>query len=118
MKTIGNTIWFILVGLLSGLYWFAAGLLLCLTIIGIPFGVQCFKIAQLTIWPFGTDINSNFGEHPLANILWLIIFGWELAVGYAIAGLILCITIVGIPFGKQCFKLAQLSLFPFGSNIN
>jgi uncharacterized membrane protein YccF (DUF307 family) len=118
MKTIGNIIWFILVGLISSIYWAITGLLLFITIIGIPLGKQCFKIASLTLWPFGKTINTDYTTHPIANILWLIIFGWELAVGYVVAGLILCVTIIGIPFGKQCFKLAQLSFFPFGAKIN
>lgn len=118
MKTIGNIIWFILVGLFSSIYWAIAGLFLCITIIGIPFGIQCFKIAGFTLWPFGREINTDFSIHPIGNILWLLIFGWEIAVGYLIVGLIFCITIIGIPFGKQCFKLAQLSFFPFGAKIN
>jgi len=118
MKTIGNIIWFILVGLFSSIYWAITGLLLFITIIGIPLGSQCFKIAELTLFPFGREIELDFGSYPLANILWLIIFGWEIALGYVIAGLLLCITIIGIPFGKQCFKLAQLSFFPFWAIIN
>jgi len=118
MKTIGNIIWFILVGLFSSIYWAIAGLFLCITIIGIPFAIQCFKIAGFTLWPFGRVINTDFSIHPIGNILWLLIFGWEIAVGYLIVGLIFCITIIGIPFGKQCFKLAQLSFFPFGAKIN
>ncbi|HKM30027.1 MAG TPA: YccF domain-containing protein [Bacilli bacterium] len=118
MKTVGNILWFVLIGFLSSVSWFLIGVVLCITIIGIPFGKQCFKIAGLTIWPFGKNIDTKFDAHPIANILWLIFFGWELAVGYLTVGLIFFITIIGIPFGKQCFKLAQLSFFPFGATIN
>ena len=117
MKFIGNIIWFILIGLWTAIGYFFVGLLLCITIIGIPFGKQCFKLAKLVLTPFGKTVNSNFGKHPIANILWLVLVGWGLAVGYVVAGAIFCITIIGIPFGKQCFKLAALSLIPFGANI-
>ena len=117
MKTLGNIIWFIFVGLGSAIAWFLLGVLWCITIIGIPFGKQCFKLARLTLWPFGATVKSDFGKHPIANIIWIILGGLELAVGYLIAGLILCITIIGIPFGKQCFKLASLALVPFGAEI-
>jgi len=117
MKTLGNIIWFIFVGLWSGLAYFFLGLLWCITIIGIPFGKQCFKIARLMFWPFGATIHTNFGKHPIANIIWLFFGGIGLAFGFLFVGLILCITIIGIPFGKQCFKLATLSATPFGSTF-
>ena len=115
MKLIGNILWFLIVGLLSFVAWILIGLLWCITIIGIPFGVQCFKIASFVLFPFGKTIKTNFDSHPVANVIWLIFFGWEIAVGYVITGAILYITIIGIPFGKQCFKLASLSLLPFGA---
>lgn len=117
MKTIGNIIWFLLIGLWTALSYLFVGILLCITIIGIPFGTQCFKLAKLVLTPFGKTVKSNFGKHPIANILWLVFVGWGMAVGYVVAGAIFCITIIGIPFGKQCFKLAALSLIPFGANI-
>lgn len=117
MKFIGNLLWFILTGLLSSVAWFLLGIVWCITIIGIPFGKQCFKIAKLTLFPFGREVRSDFGKHPIANILWILFGGLELAVGYLLAGVIFCITIIGIPFGKQCFKLATLSLTPFGATI-
>ncbi len=117
MKTIANIIWFILVGLWTAIGWFLLGCLLCITIIGIPFGRQCFKAAGLTLAPFGKDVNMNFGKHPIANALWAIFFGWELALGYLISGLVFCVTIIGIPVGLQSFKLAKLALFPFGARI-
>ena len=117
MKTLGNIIWFILIGLGSGIGWFLLGVVWCITIIGIPFGKQCFKIAKLTILPFGKTVKSDFGKHPIANIIWILFGGLEIAVGYLVAGLIFCITIIGIPFGKQCFKFATLSIAPFGATV-
>lgn len=117
MKYLGNIIWFIFVGFLSFVAWTLLGIVLCFTIIGIPFGKQCFKIAKLTIWPIGATVNSNMGKHPIANILWMIFLGWELMITYFFIGLIYCITIIGIPFGKQCFKLAVLALIPFGATV-
>lgn len=117
MKTLGNVLWFILIGLWSCILWALAGILWCITIIGIPFGKQCFKIAKFVTFPFGKTIKTNFDQHPIANIIWLIFFGWENALGYAIAGIFFFITIIGIPFGKQCFKLASLALLPFGAKF-
>ena len=117
MKTLGNIIWFILIGLGSGISWFLLGVVWCITIIGIPFGKQCFKIAKLTILPFGKTVKSDFGKHPIANIIWILFGGLEIAVGYLVAGLIFFITIIGIPFGKQCFKFATLSIAPFGTTV-
>ena len=118
MKTIGNILWFLLTGLMSAIAWFFLGIIWCITIIGIPFGKQCFKLAGLSLFPFGKTVNSNFGKHPIANVIWIIFGGLELAIGFVLAGAIWCITIIGIPFGKQCFKLAALSLAPFGANVH
>lgn len=117
MKTLGNILWFLLVGLWSAILWGALGVVWCVTIIGIPFGLQCFKIAGLVIWPFGKTVNTNFGMHPIANIIWIIFGGLEIALGNIITGVLFFITIIGIPFGKQCFKLASLSFTPFGAYI-
>ena len=117
MKTLGNIIWFLLIGLWTAIGYLVAGIIFCITIIGIPFGKQCFKLATLVLTPFGKNVKTNFGKHPIANIIWLILFGWEMCLGYVFAGVIFCITIIGIPFGKQCFKLASLSLTPFGANL-
>lgn len=117
MKTLGNILWLVLVGFWSALGYFLLGIIWCITIIGIPFGKQSFKIGRLMFWPFGKDIKSDFGKHPIANIIWLIFGGLELAIGFLFVGLILCITIIGIPFGKQCFKLAKLSAVPFGATF-
>ena len=118
MKFLGNLLWFILTGLVSALSWLLLGLGWCITIIGIPFGKQCFKLAGLSLFPFGKTVKSDFGKHPIANIIWLVFGGLELAIGFVFAGVLWCITIVGIPFGKQCFKLAALAAVPFGASVN
>ncbi len=117
MKTIGNLLWFVFTGLESFFAWLFLGILWCITIIGIPFGKQCFKFASLSAWPFGRKLHTDFGKHPFANVIWMVFGGIELALVYAAIGLLWCITIVGIPFGKQCFKLARLALTPFGAKI-
>lgn len=119
MKFLGNIIWFLFGGFIASIEWFVAGLLLCLTIIGIPMGIQCMKIAGLVMWPFGKEVKiGKFGVGGLIlNIIWLIIFGLELALSHLIFGLICCVTIIGIPFGIQHFKLAKLGLMPFGAKI-
>ena len=118
MRFIGNIIWFLLIGLWSGLAWLFLGILYCITIIGIPIGIQLFKFAQLSFIPFGKDVMfSEKTSSLLLNIIWLIFGGIELGFGYLLTGLIFCITIIGIPFGKQCFKLMKISFLPFGANI-
>lgn len=118
MGCLGNGIWFIFGGLIMGLSWALVGLLWCITIVGIPIGLQCFKIASLAFCPFGKEVVYGGGVGSLLlNILWLLFGGLELAVEAAAIGLIFCITIVGIPFGLQCFKLSKLALMPFGSNV-
>ena len=113
MRTIGNILWFIFGGLLGGLAWVFAGCIWCITIIGIPVGLQCFKFATLAFWPFGKEIVYGNGMFSfLVNLIWIVFFGWEMALGNLIVGCIWCITIVGIPFGKQFFKMARLSFMP------
>ncbi len=118
MKFIGNILWLIFTGLISAISYFFMGILWCITIIGIPFGKQAFKFARLAIWPFGSTVNADFGKHPIANVIWIIFGGLFQSIGFLIVGLIWCITIIGIPFGKQCFKFAKLSLMPFGATIS
>ena len=108
MRTIGNILWFLFGGLIGGLSWVFAGCVWCITIVGIPVGLQCFKFASLAFWPFGKDIVYGNGMFSfLVNLIWLLFFGWEMALGNLIFGLLWCITIVGIPFGKQFFKMAK-----------
>lgn len=116
MRVLGNLIWFILIGFISCLLWGLVGMLFCITLIGIPFGLQCFKIAGLVILPFGRNVTINFDAHPIANFIWLLFFGIFFAMGYVIIGILICLTIIGVPFGLQCFKLAKLSLLPFGAS--
>ena len=117
MRLIGNLLWLIVVGLASAITWVLLGLVWCITIVGIPFGLQCFKMGGLVLVPFGKTVNGNFAAHPIANLIWFIFGGFALALVYFLIGLIICITIVGIPFGLQCFKLAKLGAFPFGAHI-
>lgn len=119
MSLIGNIIWIIFGGLIEAIAWLIAGILLSITIIGIPFGMQCFKIAGVQLAPFGKDIitKSDSGTNLLLNIVWIILFGWEIALMNLISAFIFAITIIGIPFAKQNIKLARVSLFPFGKKI-
>lgn len=121
MKTLGNVIWFLFGGLMIGIEYFLAGFALMLTIIGIPFGIQCMKLGVLALWPFGqkvVDDESSSGCLSLVmNIIWIFIGGFWIALTHLVWGLLFCITIVGIPFGKQHFKLIKLALFPFGKQI-
>lgn len=120
MNFLGNLVWIIFGGLIHGIGWLLIGALWCLTIIGIPIGVQCFKMASLQLAPFGKDVVTvdSGGVSLIANIFWLIFGGLELAIGNVISGVIMCATIVGIPFGLQFFKMASLSLMPFGKEIS
>ena len=119
MRFIGNLVWLLFGGILSAFMWVVSGVVLCITVVGIPFGVQCFKIAGFVLWPFGRQIQlGHFGVGGLLmNIIWLILFGWEMAITHLVIGVVFCVTVVGIPFGIQHFKLAQLGLIPFGARI-
>ena len=118
MGWLGNFIWFLCGGILSGLSWIVAGILCCITIIGIPFGIQCFKFASLAFFPFGKEVQYGGGAMSLiANIKWLIFCGIPMAIENTVLGILLCITIIGIPFGMQFFKIAKLSLMPFGAIV-
>lgn len=117
LRFLGNLIWILLGGFWLALAWLLVGLLLCITIIGIPLGRQCFKAAKLSFLPFGKRVDLNFSAHPIANVLWVILGGWEMALAYLVCGIINCITIIGIPMGLQSFKLMKLAFFPFGARI-
>lgn len=118
MRLLGNLIWILFGGLLSAIAWWITGILWCITVVGIPVGIQCFKLSSISLNPFGKEVINDGGAGSLLlNILWLILSGWELALGNAIIGCIFCITIVGIPFGKQFFKIAQVALMPFGTRV-
>ena len=102
-----------------GLSWLLAGLLWCVTIVGIPIGLQCFKFASLAFFPFGKEVRYGGGTVSLLlNLIWILVSGIPLAVTAAANGILLCCTIIGIPFGLQCFKMAKLALMPFGAEIS
>ena len=118
MGCLGNILWFIFGGFISGLSWAVAGLLWCITVVGIPVGLQCFKFAALSFFPFGKEIRYGGGAGSLLlNLIWIIVSGLPLAIESAVLGCLLCITIVGIPFGLQHFKIAKLALMPFGTTV-
>lgn len=118
MKWVGNILWIILGGLFASLSWFLAGLLLCVTIIGIPFGLQAFKFAKVFLFPFGKEIHTNFDKHPIMNIAWLLFVGWGMTLSYLFIALLCAITIIGIPFAKQWYKLAKFTFLPFGATVS
>ena len=118
VRLLGNILWLILGGLLLAASWAIIGLVLCVTIMGIPLGIQAFKMAGLTLTPFGKTVVYGGGVGSvLANIVWFVLAGVWMAIGYVCAGLLNCVTIIGIPFGIQSFKMAKLALWPFGSQI-
>lgn len=120
MRTIGNILWFLLAGIWLAMGYAIGGLVMCITIIGIPFGIQSFKLAGLALWPFGRTAAMTGAGGPLEiifNLIWLVLFGWGIFLAHLIAGALLCITIIGIPFGIQAFKLSTLALWPFGRVI-
>lgn len=121
MSFLGNLIWFIFGGLFISLGYALLALCYCATIVGIPVGVQLFKLAGLSLWPFGHDVVDRGGQMGCwslsLNILWIVFGGFEMAFCHAMFGLLFCVTIVGIPFGVQHFKLALLALTPFGKEI-
>ncbi|MCX6522589.1 MAG: YccF domain-containing protein [Actinobacteria bacterium] len=119
MKTIGNILWLLLGGLALAFGWLLWAVLLAITIIGIPFARQCLKLASFSLWPFGrVAVNDPTATRlgVLGAILWFIP-GLIMAIGYVISGAVLCLTIIGIPFGIQAFQLALLALAPFGKKI-
>ncbi len=119
LRFIGNIIWLVFGGIIAALLWTIAGILVCLTIVGIPFGLQFIKIAGFVLWPFGRDVEiGSFGVGGLiGNLLWILLLGWELCITHLTIGAVLCLTIIGIPFGIQHFKLAMLAILPFGAKV-
>ena len=121
MKFLGNILWLLLGGLIIAVYYFFVGLLFCITIIGIPFGLQLMKIGSFALWPFGheavSDTNDGGCLAILMNVLWILFGGIEKALLHVTFGVICCLTIVGIPFGMQHFKMTILALVPFGKKI-
>lgn len=122
MNILGNILWIVLGGIFISMYYALVGLLFCITIVGIPFGVQLFKMAGFALWPFGHQVTAGPNDSGcmsiFMNIIWIVLGGVEIAVMHAVFGLICCVTIVGIPFGLQHFKMALLALAPFGKKIS
>lgn len=120
MKTIGNIIWFVLSGVWLGISYLLAGIIACITIIGIPFGIQAFKLAGYVMWPFGRTLHESPGHRfskGVMNIIWIIVGGIWLAIEHVLFGTLLCLTIIGIPFGIKNFSMAKLALFPFDYSV-
>lgn len=121
MRVILNILWLVLAGIWMAIGYVIAGVLLCITIIGIPFGVQAFKLAGYALWPFGRALvpreNRSKGLSVIGNILWFVLAGWWLALGHLFTGILLCITIIGIPLGVASFKMAGAALVPFGKEV-
>jgi uncharacterized membrane protein YccF (DUF307 family) len=120
VRIIGNALWLVLAGFWLALGYVLAGLLAIVLIVTIPFGIASFRLASFVVWPFGrtTTWRRNAGIWSvIGNIVWIVLFGWELALIHLIAGLLLMITIIGIPFGVACWKMIPLSLVPLGREI-
>ncbi len=120
MSLLGNLVWLICGGLLVGVMYILFGALLCLTVVGIPFGLQAIHLGKATLAPFGKTIVSVPNPSTLKllfDILWILLFGWEIAMAHLTAALLLAITIVGLPFAKQHIKLIPVALFPFSQDL-
>ncbi|MCD4770209.1 MAG: YccF domain-containing protein [Bacteroidales bacterium] len=121
MKLIGNILWLLFGGIIIALEYFIASLILIITIIGIPFGVQTLKLGMLALWPFGKETRPGARAsgclYIIMNIIWILVGGIWICLSHILFGLLLCITIIWIPFGMQHFKLAAVALTPFGRDI-
>ena len=120
MRVILNVIWLLLCGLWMAIAYAAAGLVCFVLIITIPFGIAAFRIAAYVLWPFGrtTEVRRTAGVGSLiGNILWILLFGWWLAIGHLVTGVLLCLTIIGIPLGLASFKIIPITLAPLGVQI-
>ena len=119
LNLLGNILWVILGGLETAMGWAVGGIILCITIIGIPFGLQCIKMAGFVVWPFGKEVKRDQGGAGrfILNLLWVIIIGLVLAISHIIMGIVFAITIIGIPFAKQHFKMVAIAFAPFGTTI-
>ena len=121
MKTLGNICWLILGGAIIAFFYFLVGLLMCLTIVGIPFGIQLFKLGSYALWPFGRELVNGEGEpgclSTVMNLFWVLLGWWEVALMHLFFGAVFCVTIVGIPLGLRHFKMIAGSIFPFGKTI-
>lgn len=121
MGCLMNILWLLFGGILTAVEYLISSLLLMITIVGIPFGMQTLKMASLALWPFGKEVRSGSRSdgclYVLMNVLWILLGGIWICVSHLVFGAILCITIIGLPFGLQHFKLASVALMPFGKDI-
>jgi uncharacterized membrane protein YccF (DUF307 family) len=120
VRVLLNLIWLVFGGLWMAILYVLAGLLMCITIIGIPFGIQAFKLGGYALWPFGRALvpaHRRGGLSAIANVLWFVLAGWWLALGHLLTGIAQCLTIIGIPLGVASFKMAGAALVPFGKEI-
>ena len=120
MKLILNVIWLVLCGWWMAILYALAGIVAFILIITIPFGIAAFRISGYVLWPFGRSVvmRRDFGVGALiGNIIWIVLFGWELAIGHLVSGVLLCLTIIGIPLGLANFKLIPISLLPLGTKV-
>ena len=120
MKLILNVIWLVLCGWWMAILYALAGIVAFILIITIPFGIAAFRISGYVLWPFGRSVvmRRDFGVGALiGNIIWIVLFGWELAIGHLVSGVLLCLTIIGIPLGLANFKLVPISLLPLGTKV-
>ena len=121
MKFLGNILWLIFGGFIIAMEYFIASFFLIITIVGIPFGIQTMKLGMLALWPFGREtrqsVRSSGCLYILMNIIWIFVGGILISLTHLIFGMLCCITIIGIPFGMQHFKLAGIALTPFGRDI-
>jgi uncharacterized membrane protein YccF (DUF307 family) len=121
MRTILNVIWLVLCGIWMAILYALAGIICFILIITIPFGIAAFRISNYVLWPFGRTIAPREGGMGpgavIGNIIWVILFGWELAIGHLVAGILLCATIIGIPLGLASFKIIPISFLPLGVRI-
>lgn len=121
MNLLGNLIWLIFGGFFAALGYFFGGIFLCFTVVGIPWGLQCFKLAGLVLMPFGREVVSSSKTtgclSTLFNIIWMLSGGLYTALIHVVFGLLLTITVIGIPFARQHFKLIEVSMMPFGKTI-
>lgn len=121
MRTLGNVLWLVLAGWWLALGYLLAGVVACILIVTIPFGLQAFKLAAYALWPFGRVVVERPGADVtlglIGNVIWLIVCGVELALAHLLAGVLLCLTVVGIPLGLASFKMIPLALMPFGKEI-
>ena len=120
MSFLGNLIWLIFGGLITAIGYIIGGIGLCLTIVGIPFGLQSIKLGVATLAPFGKDVVVSKNEGPIAmlfDLIWIVLFGWEIALAHLVSAFILAVTIVGLPFARQHVKLIPMAILPFQRDL-